>query len=130
MPGDNNFANGRTLPGLLNQSLLALFAVTTVIVLPRLLYSCSFALNLADERFYLPGFASRIKYVRVSEPDLAPNPTLAQQTAEARSAMANARYGGWYSIEMKPPADLGLKTLESSTSRLAAKLAESKDNLI
>jgi sugar phosphate isomerase/epimerase len=74
------------------------------------------------------GFAGRISHVHVSEPNLAPAPASARQAAQVLSAMADAGYSGWYSVEMKPQPDLGLSALDRALDRLleAVELAQDK----
>lgn len=61
--------------------------------------------------------AGRTSHVHLSEPDLAPAPADSAQAARVLSAMADAGYTGWYSIEMKAPEG-GLAELEKSLDRL------------
>lgn len=70
VPRDNHFANGRTLPVLLDRALLALSAVTTAILFARLLYYSSYGLDLADEGFYLNFMANPFAYAINMPPSL------------------------------------------------------------
>lgn len=70
MPSDNTFANRRTLPGLLDRTLLALSAVTTAILFAWVLYYSSFGLDLSDEGHYLNSIANPFAYTINSPPSL------------------------------------------------------------
>ncbi|WP_213290939.1 hypothetical protein [Bradyrhizobium sp. sGM-13] len=62
MPRDNRFANRGTLSVLMDRTLLALSAVTTVILFGSVLYYSSFGLLLSDEGFYLNFMANPFPY--------------------------------------------------------------------
>jgi sugar phosphate isomerase/epimerase len=63
-----------------------------------------------------PHAVDRISHVHISEPDLAPAPADIAQTAQVMSAMADAGYRHWFSIEMKATGNLDV--LEASLDRL------------
>ena len=63
-------------------------------------------------------YADLISHVHLSEPRLGPAPASAAQAATVLSAMTNAGYPGWLSIEMKPQPELGLAALDDALSRL------------
>ena len=62
VPRDNHCANERTLPVLLDRTLLVLSGVTTTILFAWLVYYCNYGLNLSDEGFYLTSIASPFPY--------------------------------------------------------------------
>ncbi|OPY94407.1 hypothetical protein A5906_13890 [Bradyrhizobium sacchari] len=67
---DNHFANGRTLSVLLDGSLLALSAVTTVILFARLLYYSRYGLGIMVDGLYLNSIANPFAYAINSPPSL------------------------------------------------------------
>lgn len=67
--------------------------------------------------------ARRVSHVHLSEPDLAPAPAVPEQAARVLASMMDAGYRGWYSIEMKAPAEGGLAALEGAVAHLLSAVA-------
>lgn len=66
----------------------------------------------------MAGHADRISHVHFSEAGLGPAPADAVQAARVMKVMSAAGYRGWYSIEMRTPAEAPLAVLEQSIHRL------------
>jgi sugar phosphate isomerase/epimerase len=67
--------------------------------------------------------AALVSHVHISEPNLDPAPARVDQAARVMTAMTEAGYRGWFSIEMKARPEPGLGALEASVARLAAAAA-------
>ena len=67
--------------------------------------------------------APLVSHVHISEPNLDPAPARVDQAARVMTAMTDAGYRGWFSIEMKARPEPGLDALEASVARLVAAAA-------
>jgi hypothetical protein len=63
MPTHNHFVNGRTLPVLLDRTLLVLSPATTSILFGWVLYYSNYGLNPSDEGFWLNSMANPFAYL-------------------------------------------------------------------
>lgn len=67
--------------------------------------------------------AALVSHVHISEPNLDPAPARVDQAARVMTAMTEAGYRGWFSIEMKARPEPGLDALEASVARLVTAAA-------
>ena len=66
----------------------------------------------------------KVSHIHISEPQLAPAPADAEALATMATGVLVQGYGGWFSIEMRAPADDRLATIASSLERTAQALSK------